>query len=106
MIALLYLNELWLAPFGVGSTLNLLRGLTLLAFATAACAGVALADRPRAAPAVVAACAAWSLAAAVWSVPDSCYVRSFTLEEVDATRVERCRFRWRDAPPRTANTPR
>lgn len=99
VVVTLYLNELWLAPLGVGTTLNLLRGLTLLAFATAVCAGVALADRPRIAPFALTACALWSAVAAFWVVPRSCYVRSFTVVEVSRTEVDRCTFRWRNARP-------
>jgi hypothetical protein len=95
----LYLNELWLAPLGIATTFNLLRGLTLLAFVTAVCAGVALSDRPRVAPFALAACALWSAVAAFWVVPRSCYVRSFTLAEVRRTSVDRCTFRWHDAGP-------
>jgi hypothetical protein len=97
--AALYLNELWLAPFGAGTTLNLLRGLTLLAFGTAICGGVALADRRRIAPFALAACALWCLAAAAWVVPKSCHVQSMSVREVQHTAVDRCSFRWRDAGP-------
>ena len=84
---------------GAGSTLNLLRGLTLFAFATAICGGVALFDRPRVAPFALAACALWSAVAAFWVVPRSCYVRSFTVAEVSHTAVDRCTFRWRNVGP-------
>jgi len=99
VVVALYLNELWLAPFGAGTTLNLLRGLTLLAFATAVCGGVALADRPRIAPLALAACAIWSIVAAFAVMPQSCFVRSFSVEDVTHTAVDRCTFRWRDAGP-------
>jgi hypothetical protein len=91
----LYLNQLWLAPFGVGTTLNLLRGLTVLAFATAIAAGVAIAARPFAAPLVLGACIVWGAVAAVFTVPESCFVRSFSEAEVSRTTVDRCRFQWR-----------
>jgi hypothetical protein len=100
-VVALYLNELWLAPFSAGTTLNLLRGLTPLAFGTALCGGVALADRPRLAPFALAACALWSAVATAWVVPNSCFVKSFTVAEVSHTTVDRCTFRWRNAgPPR------
>jgi hypothetical protein len=99
VVVALYLSELWLAPFGIGTTLNLLRGLTLLAFATAVCGGVALADRPRVAPFALAACALWSAVAAFWVVPHACHVRSFTAAEVSHTAVDRCTFRWRNVGP-------
>jgi hypothetical protein len=93
-VVLLYANELWLAPFGIGTTLNLLRGLTVLAFATAIAAGVALAARPRVAPWVLAACIAWGGVAAFQFVPDSCFVQSLDEAVVGRTSVDRCRFKW------------
>jgi hypothetical protein len=99
VVLALYLNEVWLAPFGAGTTLNLLRGLTLLAFGAAVCGGVALADRPRIAPFALAACALWSAVAAYRVVPQSCFVQSFSVAEVSHTAVDRCTFRWRIAGP-------
>jgi hypothetical protein len=99
LVVALYSNELWLAPFGAGTTLNLLRGLTLLAFATAVCGGVALAARPRVAALVLLSCVIWSSAAAVWMVPQACFVRSFSEAEPDSIRVDRCTFRWRKVGP-------
>jgi hypothetical protein len=93
-VVVLYLNQLWLAPFGIGTTLSLLRGLTVLAFATAIAAGVALDARPRIAPLALGACIAWTTAAAFFAVPESCFVRSFSEAEVSRTSVDRCRFRW------------
>ncbi len=93
-VVALYLNELWLAPFGVQTTLNLLRGLTVLAFPVAITAGVALAERPRAAVAVVAACAVWATGATLWTVPRSCYVKRIDVDAVSSLVVARCSFRW------------
>jgi hypothetical protein len=90
----LYWNELWLAPFGMGSTLNLLRGLTLLAFAVAIPAGFALEARRQLAPWILAACALWAGASSLFIVPNSCYTQTFTSAEIRATSVERCSFRW------------
>jgi hypothetical protein len=104
VVVALYGNELWLAPFGIGTTLNLLRGLTLLAFATAVCGGVALGGRRRLAPFALAACALWSAGAAFWAVPRSCYVRTFTVAEVRHTAVDRCTFRWRNLGPAEEGT--
>jgi hypothetical protein len=95
-VFVLYWNELWLVPFGMGSTLNLLRGLTLLAFAVAIPAGFALDARRRLAPWILAACALWAGASSLFIVPNSCHTQTFTLEEIRATSVERCRFRWHD----------
>jgi hypothetical protein len=99
VVVALYLNELWLAPFGAATTLNLLRGLTLLAFATAVCGGGALADRPRIAVPALCACALFSAAAAWTVVPRACFVTSFTSAEVSNTAVDRCTFRWHDTRP-------
>ncbi len=90
----LYWNELWLSPFGTGSTLNLLRGLTWLAFAVAIPAGLALDARRRLAPWILASCALWAGASSLWVVPNSCYTQTFTAAEIRATAVDRCTFRW------------
>lgn len=95
-VFVLYWNELWLAPFGLGSTLNLQRGLTLLAFVAAIPAGFALDARRRLAPWVLALCALWAGASAFLVVPDSCYTQTFTAAEIRATSVDRCTFRWYD----------
>jgi len=92
----LYWNELWLAPFGRGSTLNLLRGLTLLAFVVAIPGGIALDARRRVAPWILAACAIQAVASALWVVPSSCYTQSFTTAEISASAVDRCRCRGRN----------
>ncbi len=99
-VTLLYLNELWLAPFGLHNTLNLLRGLTLLAFPVAAAAGVFLATRPRWTVAVTAACAAWALGAATLTVPDACHRAPVDVAGIGALDVDRCTFRWRVRIPR------
>jgi len=94
-MVVLYANELWLAPFGRGTTLNLLRGLTVLAIPVAAAAGLALAARPRWLPWLVGACALWAVASAVWVVPRSCFVRPVAASELRGLSVDRCTFRWR-----------
>jgi hypothetical protein len=94
VMLVLYLNELWLAPFGARTTLDLLRGLSILAIPVAAAAGVALAARPRWLVPGVAACAVWAAVCSVWLLPDSCFVRSFDLAEVRGLSVDRCSFRW------------
>jgi hypothetical protein len=95
VVTALYLNELWLAPFGARTTLDLLRGLTVLAFPTAIAGGVALAQRPRAAVAVIAACALWAVGARFLTVPDSCHVKTLELTQIEKIDVDRCTFRWR-----------
>jgi hypothetical protein len=97
LLVVLYLNELWLRPFGTGSTLDLIRGLSLLAIATAIAGGVALDAHPRIVAPVILASAVFALASSLLVVPDSCYTRTFSIEEIRYTTVERCRFRWRSA---------
>jgi hypothetical protein len=99
-VLLLYLNELWLAPFGARSTLNLLRGLTILAFPVSAAAGVFAALYPRRAALLVAACAALALATTALAVPGSCHRVPVDLERVAALEVDRCSFRWHVRSPR------
>jgi hypothetical protein len=95
VILALYLNELWLAPFGARTTLDLLRGLTLLAIPTAICAGLALEGRPRAALALVGIGAATALATSVWLVPHTCVSKPVDVTQVANFEVDRCMFRWR-----------
>jgi hypothetical protein len=95
VIIALYLNELWLAPFGARTTLNLMRGLTVLAIPVSLAAGMAVAKYPRWTGAVIAACAVWAIGTAVLVVPGSCSVRPIRLDEIDSLRVDRCTFRWR-----------
>jgi len=92
----LCLNELWLSPFGIATTLNLMRSLSLLAFAVAVAAGVFAAAHRGLAPALVAAaCAVFAVAAAVFAVPGSCQREPVDAARVAATDVDRCAFRWR-----------
>jgi hypothetical protein len=86
-------SELWLAPFGIATTLNLLRGLTLLAFPVAIAGGL-LAARRQIAGALVAACAAFALAAALLAVPGSCQRTSVDPARAAALELDRCAFRW------------
>lgn len=101
-VVLLYLNAFWLAPFRMGTTLTPMRGLTILAFPLAAGAGVFAAARPRLQTALVAACAAWALAAAAWFVPDACHVRPIDLAAIESVQVRRCAFRWTLPPGQRA----
>jgi hypothetical protein len=94
VILVLCLNELWLAPFGIATTLNLLRSLTLFAFPVAAAGGMFAAAHPRVAPALLAACAVFALCAALFAVPGSCHRVPVDLAGVAALEVDRCTFRW------------
>lgn len=100
LVVALYLNELWLSPFGVGTTLNLQRGLTVLAFPVAVAGGVALSGSARLAAAVVAASAVWAIGAAYWAVPGSCWVKPIEMSAIGSLSVDRCMFRWRGPGPR------
>lgn len=95
VVVALYLNEIWLAPFGARTTLDLLRGLTILAFPVAAAAGVALAQRPAAAAGVVAGSAALAILAALLVVPAACVSKPIDVAEIASFDVDRCTFRWR-----------
>ena len=94
-VVALYANELWLAPLGLRTTFNLLRGLTVFAFPVAAAAGVFLATRPRIAAAVVAACAVWAVGCAWLALPGSCHRAPVDLAEIGSLEIDRCTFRWR-----------
>ena len=100
LIALLYVNELWLAPFGARTTLDLVRGLTIFAIPLAIAAGIALEGRPRATLAAVGASAALALAAVFFVVPATCVSRPVSLDGIESISVDRCRFRWMDSRAR------
>lgn len=93
-ILVLWTNELWLAPLGTRTTLNLLRGLTLFAVPVSFAAGRALADHPRAARAALLGCVAWALGSTWLALPGSCYREPLDYSRVGRTRVDRCTFRW------------
>jgi hypothetical protein len=97
LLAFLYLNELWLAPFGARTTLDLLRGLTVLSIPLAAAGGFAFARDSRIAVAAVTGSAVVALAATFFVVPQSCVSKPIDLVEVGTLRVDRCQFRWRRA---------
>jgi hypothetical protein len=98
-IVALCLNELWLAPFGIATTLNLQRSLSLLALPVAASAGVFAGAHRRLAPPLVAACALFATAAALLAVPGSCHRVPVDFARAAALSVDRCAFRWREPPP-------
>lgn len=95
LIVGLYLNELWLAPFGVRTTLDAMRALTILAIPVAIAAGVAVAARPRLSRALVAASAVLALATSVFVAPAACVSNPIDLTEIERFDVDRCVFRWR-----------
>ena len=94
-VVVLCTNELWLAPVGTGTTLNLLRGLTILAFPLAAAGGVFLAEQPhRVTVAVLAACALLALASSAFALPGSCHRKPVDFDRVAVLDLDRCTFRW------------
>lgn len=101
-LLLVYANNVWLAPLGASSKLDLLRGLSVLAIPVAVAAGLWAAASRRRLYGVAGVSAAYALAAIFWVVPQACFVRPVTLAEADAAQVRRCNFVWvrgRAAPP-------
>jgi len=107
LVLVLYLNEAWLAPFGARTTLDLLRGLTLLAIPVAAAGGCAIASRQALSTAVVVACVAVALFANHQVVPRSCISKPIDIGEIAGFDVDRCAFRWRyhRSEPRRGGSP-
>lgn len=93
-LVLLYFNEIWLAPLATRSSLDLLRGLSVLSFPLAVAGGFELERRPRPAP-WLAAVALWMLVCIPTAVPRSCHVRPIALSELRSLEVARCTFSWR-----------
>jgi len=94
VLVVLYLQELWLAPFGAGTTVNLNRGLSLLAIPVAISAGIWLASRPRFAPWVLGAAALWCVGCALTVAREPISWRPVAVEEIRDLRMARCRFGW------------
>lgn len=100
-ITVLYLNELWLAPFGSRTTLDLIRGLTVLAFPLSISAGVFVASRPGVALGVVGASAAFAVLATLLVTPEVCVSKPIDVTRIERFDVDRCAFRWRPARSRS-----
>jgi hypothetical protein len=99
VIAGLYVNELWLLPFGARTTLDLVRGLTVFAIPVAIAAGVGLRGKPRLALAAVATSAALTLALLRFLLPATCVSQPVDVTSVGQIEVQRCVFRWRGPRP-------
>lgn len=95
LVLALYGNEVWLAPFGARTTLDLLRGLTLLAIPVACAGGLALAGRRKLAIGAIAASLVVSGVAAREVLPRACVSKPIDLAEIASFDVDRCQFRWR-----------
>lgn len=98
VLVLLYLNNLWLAPFDVRTAMGLHRGLSVLMLPVAIAAGCAVAGRPRARAALVGASALLAVGTAFVAVPDACHVRRISVEETYGMTVWYCEFAWRRSP--------
>jgi len=94
-LTLLYLQELWLAPFGFSTSFDLIRGLAMLALPVSVAAGVHLARRPRLAPWLLAAAALWCVGTTFTVAKQPLSWRPVALEEIRDLRMARCRFGWR-----------
>lgn len=105
VLLLVYLNEIWLKPFGIGTTLDLRRGLTVLAIPIAASAGMALAAWPQLRVPLLALSAVFALSTTLFVVQDSCYVRPIDLAETREMVVHRCVFRWHGPANRMGGRP-
>jgi hypothetical protein len=101
-LVVLWTSPIWLAPFGVRSAVDLMRGLSLASIALAIPGGLALVGRPRLRVAVLAISALWLMGCAAWAVPSACFTRSIALDELDQLEVARCRFVWRRPAARSA----
>lgn len=90
----LYLQELWLAPFQMSTTVTLDRGLSVLALPACVAAGVLAATRPRLAPWLLLGAGLWCGTAAVTLAPRLLYWRPVALQEIRDLRLVRCRLGW------------
>lgn len=93
-LLVVYANEIWLTPFGMGTTLDLRRGLTVLAIPLASSAGMALAARPRLELPALALSGVFLVFASLFVVQRACYVRAVDVAETRELVVQRCVFRW------------
>jgi hypothetical protein len=105
VVLVLYLNELWLAPLGTGTTLNLFRGLTLLAIPVSVFGGIALARRPRWVAWILLLSSLWLASTAFTAVPRAFFSRPIALLELEELQVERCTFRGRGPNVRLSPRP-
>ncbi len=91
----LYTSEIWLAPFPMRLSLDLFRGLSLLAIPVAIAGGLALAAHPSwRAPALL-VLALYLAGSALSVAPNACFVRERTLADLEHLEVDRCTFRWK-----------
>jgi hypothetical protein len=95
VLAVLYLQPVWMPLLTGTSGTGFYRGLSLLILPTAVGAGVFLEHRPRLRVAAVGSSVVWLLASASVFVPDSCYTRPIDVGAVDRIVVERCEYAWR-----------
>jgi len=99
VLVMVYLNNVWLAPFDLRTLVTPLRGLSLLAIPVAIGAGTFAASRPRIGTWVVGLSLLWALFSSVRVVPEACFVRRIAVAEIAPVSVERCLFVWRAPSP-------
>jgi hypothetical protein len=95
VLSVIYLNEIWLLPFGQRISVDLLRGLSVLALPVAIAGGIGLASGRTLAVGGVAACALWAALSTVSALPRACFTRPIALSEIRGLEVSRCTFSWR-----------
>jgi hypothetical protein len=95
VVVFFYLNELWMSPFPTRTTLDLLRGLTILALPVCWAGGLWLGETPGRARLGVALAALWAVLVLGTALPRTCHVERLDLATLEGLQVERCRFRWR-----------
>jgi len=94
LVTVLYLQDLWLAPFGISTTFSLRRGLAMLALPATVAAGVHLARHPRRAPWLMAVAALWCVGTTFTVAKQPLFWRPVVIEEIRDLRMARCRFGW------------
>jgi hypothetical protein len=95
VVIAIYLQELWLAPFGISTTFNLERGLAMLSLPAVVAAGVYLSRHPRVTPWLLAAAVLWCVGTTFTVAKDLMSWRPVELAEIRELRMVRCQFGWR-----------
>lgn len=91
-------NAIWLAPFGLRTGVDLIRGLSLVSIAVAIPAGFILTRGVRLRQVVLGLCALWLIGCTVWAMPRACHTRPISLVAVNELEVARCQFAWIRVP--------
>jgi hypothetical protein len=91
-------NAIWLAPFGLRTGVDLIRGLSLVSIAVAIPAGFILTRGVRLRQVVLGLWALWLIGCTVWAMPRACHTRPISLVAVNELEVARCQFAWIRVP--------